>query len=129
MEVVLLQEIPQEGVEQERKRRERQEGLAWPDWQARKRRSWHSRVFLRQGSAFRPLLGKSLEKGTGRRRGCCLPGSVLGSSGLPTEVFGVVRTRHRTASEGGPRTSFHHPGPPYCFFPRAGKIGFVYHPT
>lgn len=54
MEVVLLQEIPQEQVEQERKRRERQKGLAWPDWQARKRRSWHSRVVLSKAGLSLP---------------------------------------------------------------------------
>ena len=33
IEVVFLQKNPHEGAEQERKGRERQEGLAWPDWE------------------------------------------------------------------------------------------------
>lgn len=104
LETVLLQENPHEGVEQDRQgERHRRESLIWPDVEALESKSSLSKVScLRQRPGSCPPIRKTLERGPGRKRGYCLPGSVASSSNWLSEVSGVVSTGHQTAAgEGG----------------------------
>lgn len=75
------------------------EGLVWPDWEALESKSSLSKVILPEAEArLLSSRGKALERGTGRRRGSCLPSSVISSPGWPSEVSGVVGAGHRTAT-------------------------------
>lgn len=104
LERVLLQENPHELVEQDRQaERRRRESLIWPDMEALESKSSLSKVSCqRQRPGSCPPIRKALERGPGRKRGYCLPGSVVSSSDWLSEVSGVVSTGHQTAAgEGG----------------------------
>ena len=91
-------------MEQDRQgERRHRESLIWPDVEALESKSSPSKVScLRQRPGSCPPIRKALERGPGRKRGYCLPGSVASSSDWLSEVSGVVSTGHQTAAgEGG----------------------------
>lgn len=82
--------------------RRRRESLIWPNVEALESKSSLSKVScLRQRPGSCPPIRKALERGCRRKRGYCLPGSVVNSSDWLSEVSGVVSTGHQTAAGKG----------------------------